>query len=351
LIRATSATNQQPCIELVAPDNSRSTACNLLGSNLLQLTLLQAGTYIVLMRQGNNIPFASAWSYTLELRCTAGACFSAPNPPTGLTGVVSTVATTLMWNVPATGPTPTSYVIEAGTSAGGTDVVVFDTLSTATTFVAPGVPNGSYFVRVRSRNSVGTSSPSNEIVITGASGCPLPSAPATFTASAAGSVVSLAWTAAAGNATSYILEAGTSAGASNLANADLGLATQFMTVAPNGTYFLRIRARNACGLGPASHEVTLIVGCNAPPDAPANLVATVTGSTVLLSWPAATGQAASYAIEAGSAAGLSNLAQVDVGGLLAFTANAPPGTYFVRVRATNACGTGPPTVERTVIVP
>jgi hypothetical protein len=32
--------------------------------------------------------------------------------------------------------------------------------------------------------------------------------------------------------------------------------------------------------------------------------------------------------------------------------SAAPGTYFVRLRAANACGTlGPPSTERTVVVP
>jgi len=34
-----------------------------------------------------------------------------------------------------------------------------------------------------------------------------------------------------------------------------------------------------------------------------------------------------------------------------FSTNAPPGTYYVRVRATNACGTSAPSNEILVNVP
>jgi hypothetical protein len=39
------------------------------------------------------------------------------------------------------------------------------------------------------------------------------------------------------------------------------------------------------------------------------------------------------------------------GGSRAFSTNAPPGTYYVRVRAANACGTSGPSSEIVVSVP
>lgn len=58
--------------------------------------------------------------------------------------------------------------------------------------------------------------------------------------------------------TSYVLEVGSTSGLT-----DIGVAT-FVALghsqpAPNGTYYLRVRARNACGLGPPSVERVLIV--------------------------------------------------------------------------------------------
>jgi hypothetical protein len=350
-IFSSTAAIMPPCIQLIAPDNTRTNACGFGQTNRIEILLPQAGTYSILVRQGDTIGFSTAWTYSLELQCLSGACLSAPNPPTGLTGMVSGLSTTLTWNAPTMGRPPTAYVIEAGTAPGAVNVMAFDTMSTATTFTAPGVPNGTYFVRVKSRNSIGTSGPSNEITISGASGCPLPSAPGNFAATAAGNIVTFQWSAATGNPTSYILEAGTSAGASNLVSIDLGSTTQLVTPAPNGTFFVRMRARNACGVGPASNEVTLIVGCSGPPSPPASLVASVSGSTVMLSWSVAAGQPVGYVVEVGTASGLSNIARLPVGSRLSVVGNAPAGTYFIRVKAVNSCGISGPSIERSVVVP
>jgi hypothetical protein len=70
---------------------------------------------------------------------------------------------------------------------------------------------------------------------------------------------------------------------------------------------------------------------------------------VTLTWNAVAG-ATGYIVEAGSESGLSNLAQLQVASP-GLTAGAPNGRYFVRVRAVNACGTGPPSAEVVVNVP
>lgn len=55
---------------------------------------------------------------------------------------------------------------------------------------------------------------------------------------------------------------------------------------------------------------------------------------------------ARYVIEAGSGSRLANLARIAVAGTgTSFTTDAPPGTCFVRVRAENACGAGPPSSD------
>jgi hypothetical protein len=343
----------EPCFELIAPDNSRSSVCAASGFiNQLQVKLLQSGTYVVLVAQGLPVFFNGAWSYSLELGCISGACAPLPGSPGGLSGTVSTLTTSLSWTAPTSGGPPTSYVVEGGTTSGATNVLVFDTLSLGTTFVAPGIPNGTYFMRVRAKNAAGTSGPSNEITITGSTGCLLPGAPA-LSASVAALVVSLQWTVPSGSPTTYVLDAGSSAGATDLASVDIGAVTQFSTSAPPGTYFVRVRARNACGTGPASNEVTLVVGqpCTGPPGVPGNFTASVVAGVVTLSWTAASGQPTSYVLEAGSASTLTDLAVVDVGNQLAISAPAPPGTYFLRVRASNACGTGSASTERTLVVP
>jgi hypothetical protein len=82
------------------------------------------------------------------------------------------------------------------------------------------------------------------------------------------------------------------------------------------------------------------VACTTPPPSPTNLVGFVTGSTVTLGWSPSTGGPTSYIVEAGSSPGLADLATVDTGstaGSATFT-SVGRGTYFVRLRAKNACG-------------
>jgi len=59
----------------------------------------------------------------------------------------------------------TTFVIEAGSAPGATNIAVFDTGGSGTALTAVATP-GTYFVRVRARNTCGTSPPSNEVVVT-----------------------------------------------------------------------------------------------------------------------------------------------------------------------------------------
>jgi hypothetical protein len=89
------------------------------------------------------------------------------------------------------------------------------------------------------------------------------------------------------------------------------------------------------------------------PDAPTALTASVSGSTVSLAWSAPlAGTPTAYVIEAGSASGLANLASFSTNSpATTFTASGVAlGTYYVRLRATNAAGTSGASNEVTVIV-
>jgi hypothetical protein len=65
-----------------------------------------------------------------------------------------------------------------------------------------------------------------------------------------------------------VLQAGSSPGLSNLANANVGNTTSYVaTGVGNGTYYVRVRAANAHGQSAGSNEFTLAVG-SAPTPAP-----------------------------------------------------------------------------------
>jgi hypothetical protein len=90
------------------------------------------------------------------------------------------------------------------------------------------------------------------------SSCTLPGSPAPLVFSQSGPLVVLAWGAVA-DAAGYVIEVGSAPGLSNLLVQDLGATTTLSAVAPPGHYFARMRARNACGAGPASNEIEVTI--------------------------------------------------------------------------------------------
>jgi hypothetical protein len=162
--------------------------------------------------------------------------------------------------------------------------------------------------------------------------------------------VSLGWgpPASGGAAALYRLEAGSSTGATDV-SFDLPTNT-FSTVAPDGTYFVRVRATNACGVSPPSNEAIVVVpNCGPTPGAPSTPTATVNGATATISWSAVSG-AASYRLDVGTSPGASNARSVTVSGTSQqLTLSA--GNYFMRVRGLNSCGSaGPPSDEGTFTI-
>jgi glucose/arabinose dehydrogenase len=179
-----------------------------------------------------------------------------------------------------------------------------------------------------------------------------PAAPAGLTATVGGRTVQLQWTPPAGAAvTGYRLEAGSAPGASNLAVFNSGPTPALgVSDVPDGTYYVRVRGVIGSVAGPPSNEVQVVVAGCPVPTMPAGPTRAGAGSTVVLNWPAAAG-ATGYRVEAGSGPGLANLASIDVSAALSLTTPAPDGVYFVRVRALNGCGLGPPSTELVVTVP
>src|SRR5206468_6311012 len=144
-------------------------------------------------------------------------------------------------------------------------------------------------------------------------------AAAAESASGVGSTFTIAWDApnSGGAPATYVIEAGSAPGLANLARFETGgTGTSYLAsaVAP-GTYYVRVRAANDGGIGPPSNEVAVtVVLTGSMPNAPTNLAATAIGSTVTLDWTAPAGNAASdYRIEAGSAPGLTDLANFATG--------------------------------------
>ncbi len=91
--------------------------------------------------------------------CTTGSLIqlNAPGSP-ALAAAVTGQTVTLSWTDP--GDT-THFEVEAGSAPGLRDLLV--TARAGTSFIAAGVPPGTYYVRVRAGNEIGRSAPSNEL--------------------------------------------------------------------------------------------------------------------------------------------------------------------------------------------
>jgi hypothetical protein len=183
---------------------------------------------------------------------------------------------------------------------------------------------------------------------------PRTGAPRQIQSAITGSTVTLGWQPGSGPpTTAFLVEAGTSTGGTDVGTFNVGVATRVAGALAPGTYYIRVRGLGVSGAGAASSEVIATVPpTSTPPSAPGTLSAAVSGGVVTLSWGAAAGNATSYVIEAGTAAGLTNIGALPTGHLdTTWSTPAPPGTYFVRVRATNAFGPGAPSNEARVVVP
>lgn len=192
-----------------------------------------------------------------------------PAPET-LTAEVQNSTVLLSWREPsglmtplggnATAPARAAdrYTLEAGSTSGASNLAQIPLTFGTNVFMAA-VPNGTYFVRVRAGNSVGEGTPSNEVIFS--VGPAVPNAPGPISAQVTGSTVVLTWSAPSGGApvTHYVLSAGTSSGLPNLGSVPVaGGVVVVPNVAP-GTYYVRVQAANAVGVGPASAEATIVV--------------------------------------------------------------------------------------------
>ena len=161
----------------------------------------------------------------------------------------------------------------------------------------------------------------------------VPGAPTRLVGHVQGRTVSLSWLAPidGGAVTRYVLEAGLSAGATLVR---LPMSTRTDAMLPGvgaGTYYLRVRAEGAGGVGAASNEIAIAVGACAATAAPRGLAASANGSRVTLTWSDdAPCEGRPYHLVVGSRSGVADLGMVPVGAS-PFEVVVPPGTYFVRV--------------------
>lgn len=222
--------------------------------------------------------------------------------------------------------------------------------------VALSTSRGPYYVRVFGGAEDTAQLYDLSVVIAGGAPPDVPGRVTNLVATVDNFDVVLNWDPAVG-AAAYVLEVGSVPGLANLAVEPVGDVTSVSATGPAGVYFVAARGVNGAIQGPRSDETMVVLpggGCTVAPQAPAGLVASVSGGTVSLSWTAPVGcPPVSYIVEAGSTSGSSDRARFDTftDAPMVVIADVPSGTYFVRVFGRNSSGPSGPSHEVVVSVP
>ena len=217
------------------------------------------GRYYVRVRARNGFGIGPP-SQDLEVNVPVYGPTASLGPPTRPYPWMSSRRLTLIWGEPPAGAEPTGYLVEAGAAAGLTDIG--SALVSGQFLTLDPVPDGFYFLRVRSVRGTDRSQPSPEVMLRVGNVAAPPGAPTALAYSLGGTTVHLMWTAPAdGTPTSYVLEGGSAPGLSNLVRQDTGSAATGLAYAnvPPGRYYVRVRAVNSLGAGVASDEIVVTV--------------------------------------------------------------------------------------------
>lgn len=285
------------------------------------------------------------------LAASSALAQTAPNPPVGLSAQVLGSTARLTWSAPNGGAAATTYLIDAGTSSGASNLVAGYAVGAVFALDTPQLPPGGYFVRVRAANAFGASSPSTEVVFNIGG---LPGPPINLAASLSGARLTLSWGAPAtgGAVTQYLVTAGRAPLTADIvAGAPIGAGTSFAVDVPPGQYYIRVRAQNAFGVSGFSNEVSVNVGGSGIPGPPTGFDYTVLGNLVQLRWspPSTGGSPSGYRIQVGTSSGLVNVLDQDLGNITSMNVQAPvDGSFYIRILAYNSTGVSGPSNERVV---
>jgi uncharacterized repeat protein (TIGR02543 family) len=302
-------------ITIVAPSSGGTpSSYTVTASNGSTCTVVSPGTSCTIAPLTNG----TAYTFTTTATNSAGTSTSSssasnsvtpagvPSTPTGVTGSGTGGSATINWSVPTSdgGSALTDYVIEYSVLDSGTWTTFADGTSTATSATITGLIAGSsYQFRVTAKNIIGSSitSFSSPTVAT------LPTAPTIATTTTASEQVTVTWNApthlGSGTLTGaeYVVTAydaqGNDAGSCSPTS---GQTTCVVTGLDNGSaYTFKVAVVTTVGTSAQSSASAPATPAGVP-SAPANVVATTSGSNMTITFeaPSDTGGAAitSYAI-------------------------------------------------------
>ncbi|MFY9310562.1 MAG: hypothetical protein WAQ28_16070 [Bacteroidia bacterium] len=288
---------------------------------------------------------------TLTITWQAIYCMcTSPEVPSAIAATgLSCSAFSANWNSAAGA---TGYSIDVATDAAFTGFVAgFQNFNTGnvTTYNITGLnASTTYYYRVRSNNSCGTSSNSGTILATTTA----PSGPAS-PAAGAGTLVTCSsfsanWAASSGT-TAYYLDVATdiafTAFVSGFNNFNTGTATTYSItgLSAGTTYYYRIRAEDACGTSGNSGTITVTTAAPIPA-APSSMGSSVSCNSLSANWSASSG-ASTYYLDVATDVGFTGLVSgynnLNTGNVLTYNVTGlnSSTTYYYRIRAENACGT------------
>ncbi len=197
---------------------------------------------------------------------------------------------------------------------------------------------GTHTFTYRAANNLGSSNIATVSIQVQASGSVQPPC-GLYVSSVVGNAVTLRWNdPGLGPApTGFVLQGGVSPGqvlASLPTNSPYPI---YSFSAPTGSFFVRMLSLDGALTSVASNEVPLHVNVPVPPSPPASLVGLVNGSSLTLAWRNTFGGGTPTSIlldVTGAVAATLPLGATDTFSV----AGVPPGTYTMRLRATNAGG-------------
>ena len=283
-----------------------------------------------------SVPVSATTTFTLvatgaggSVTRTATVTVTQPAPTASLTATLQSSTSALV-----TWSTSNATSVRLNGQAVGTSGSTTVTISGATTFTLVATGAGGSVTRTASV------SPSTAVL----------NAPTNMVGLSSGSRVTLSWRAATSGATPdrYLLFLGTKAYSTNLINgSSVGKVTSVAGDLPRGRYYARVRSAAGAAVSPFSNQTSFWVGKGVK--TPSGFGVTWSGSKATFTWsqPAADGASdedpSDYILEAGTAPGLSDIAEVHLGNVRSFSAPVPPGTYYVRIRSANGFGESDPT--------
>src|SRR5262249_53471385 len=124
-----------------------------------------SGTYYIRVRARNSAGVSAASNELVLSVIGTRGCAGLPGAPINLAASLSGSTVTLTWNAPLSGCAPLSYIVEAGSGTGLSNLPSLNTGTATTSFTANNVSSGQYYIRVRAATGGGAGDPSNEIVV------------------------------------------------------------------------------------------------------------------------------------------------------------------------------------------